>query len=503
MSETRRRVVLTARGLRRRGGPRGPRRPGAALVWCTAVGLVTALAWSFVVPPFEAPDEPQHFAYAEYLARTGQAPKGGRNAATFSPREAAALQATRFDSLHFNVRGRPPWTAGDERALRAVLDRPASSTAGGGDSTAINNPPLYYALEAIPYYLAASGNALDQLALMRVLSAVLAAITVAFTFLFLRECFPRLAWAAPVGALAVALQPMFGFLGGSVNNDNALFAASAALFWLLARMWRRGLTPRLAAAIGGVAGVALLAKLTALGLLPGVALGLLLGALRAGAGVRRRVLRELAIAGAAFLAPVALYVLVSRYAWDRSLFATAAAPAHAPPVSVRGFLSYVWQFYLPRLPFQQRYFGDFPLWRIWIEGFVGRFGWQDTELPQWVYTVVGGVLIALAAAAGVALERLRAGLRRRGPEVLTYAAMTGGLLLFIALAGYRYLLYQGEGFEQARYLLVLLPLYGAIVVLAARAFGRRFAHPAGSAIVTLAVGHALFAILFVAGRYYG
>ena len=104
---------------------------------------------------------------------------------------------------------------------------------------------------------------------MRLLSALIAGLTVAFTFLFLRELLPDSPWAWTVGALAVAFQPLFGFIGGGVTPDNLLFAASAALIWLLARAFRVGLTPRLGAAIGLAALAGVLTKQAMFGLLPG------------------------------------------------------------------------------------------------------------------------------------------------------------------------------------------------------------------------------------------
>jgi hypothetical protein len=45
----------------------------------------------------------------------------------------------------------------------------------------------------------------------------------------------------PVGAMALAVQPLFGFINRGVNNDAGLFAAGAAVLWLVARVFRRGL----------------------------------------------------------------------------------------------------------------------------------------------------------------------------------------------------------------------------------------------------------------------
>jgi hypothetical protein len=53
-----------------------------------------------------------------------------------------------------------------------------------------------------------------------------------------------------------------------------------------------------------------------------------------------------------------------------------------------------------------------------------------------------------------------------------------------------------------RYLLPLLPLYGALLALAARGAGRRLLPVAGAAIVVLALAHDVFAQLLLVGRFY-
>ncbi len=111
--------------------------------------------------------------------------------------------------------------------------------------------------------------------------------TAAFTYLFLRELVPSSRLAAPLGGIAVAFQPVAAFVSGGVNPDSLLWAASAALFWLIARAFRRGLTLRLAIAMGAAMAVALLTKGAAFGLVPGALLAVVILAWRQRALIRR------------------------------------------------------------------------------------------------------------------------------------------------------------------------------------------------------------------------
>ena len=86
-------------------------------------------------------------------------------------------------------------TPAEQTSLQAALAADPSPVGPGGASSITNQPPLYYALAAIPYWLSPSNDILDRLEFMRLFSALLAGLTVLATFLFVRELFPALRWA--------------------------------------------------------------------------------------------------------------------------------------------------------------------------------------------------------------------------------------------------------------------------------------------------------------------
>ena len=271
----------------------------------------------------------------------------------FSPEEGVTFGAVRFNHVVGNPTGRPPWQADEDRALDEALASDPGRVPDGAFTNTTNNPPLYYALQVVPLKLADGGDFLDRLLAMRLLSVVLAGLTAAFVFLFLRELLPATPWAWPAGALVVAVQPLFGFVSGGVNNDAGMFAAGAAILWLVARAFRRGLDGPTAIGIGAALGLGLLMKATLAGLVPGllVALAVLLAR---GTGERARTLRLAALAAAIAAVPVIAYVVLNQTVWDRPLWSGVPgsdAATGGRPAQVREFLSYVWQFYLPRLPF--------------------------------------------------------------------------------------------------------------------------------------------------------
>ena len=66
---------------------------------------------------------------------------------------------------------------------------------------------------------------------------------------------------------------------------------------------------------------------------------------------------------------------------------TTVPTSAAHPFSVRQFLNYVWQFYLPRLPFLSRFrtTPDLPAYDIWLRQGTGSFGWLSCACPDWLY----------------------------------------------------------------------------------------------------------------------
>ena len=478
---------------------------------CFAIAFVNAAIWGVVVPPFQVPDEIAHFAYAQYLAETGKLPPQG-SGAQYSPQEQTALNGLNFYSVIGRQQMRGIFTSQEDRQLRSLLAAHPSPVGEGGSDPVTNQPPLYYALEAIPYWLSPSHDILARLAFMRLLSALMAAGTVLAVFMFLRELIPRARWAWTIGALVVAFQPTFNFIAAGVQGDNLLFLASALTFWMLMRTYRRGLTMRRAVALGAIIAAGTLAKLTFIALLPGIAVALLLLAWRALPAGRARALRMLATSVAVAAAPVALYGLLNVLVWHRGgptaggiAGATNSALPGGGTVTLHQTLDYTWELFLPRLWFMHHaYFpGETPLWNTWLNGSIGHFGWLDYSFPPWVYTDGRYLLYALAALAVLGLVWVRARVRQVLPIFMSFGVMALGLLGAIGYAGIRYRLSTGYPFEQARYLFPLLPLYALFVVLAARGVGRRWAPLLGAGLVLLAMVHGLFGETLTISRYYG
>ena len=368
--------------------------------------------------------------------------------------------------------------------------------------SASQEPPLYYAIESVPYDLDRGGSLLGRLQIMRLVSALMAGLTALFVFFFLRESLPGVPAASTMGALGVALMPLLGFMSGSVNPDSLLYAVCAAVFYLLARAFRRGLSTRGAVALGTAIAIGLLTKLNFVGVLPGVLLGILLLTIRARRAHGRSAYRLPAMALAIGLAPVVLYA-AAKLLGGHSPFGVVSGALH-PAHGFLAELNYIWQLYLPRIPGTVNDFPSlFPARQLWFNYSVGLYGWLDTTFPAWVYNAAllpaGAILVLFCRAA----YKDRAALRHRVAELSVYAAMTLGLMGLVGAGSYRSFPEFNAEFSEPRYFLPLLALFGAVLAMAIRGAGKRWGPVVGTLLVVLILAHDIFSQLQVVARFYG
>jgi Predicted membrane protein (DUF2142) len=491
------------RALLSRARAAAARLPRAARI-CALVALLNAVAWSLITPPFQGRDEVDHFAYVAQLAENHALPTTLSGPPLYAAQEALVLEGLHYWQVRFTPYTPAISSMAQQSALTEDL-KSGETLAGDGEAgSASSEPPLYYVLQTVPYEIGA-GDVLTQLQLMRLTSALMGALTALLIFLFLAEALPGAPWAVSVGALCVALAPAFAFVSGSLNPDALIFTLSAGVFLCMAIAFRRGLTVRLAVALGLLIAAGLATYFSFVGVAVGAVAGLVPLAIRE---VRRRgrgALLAPGIAATTALLPAVVYGMRNLYD-GHAIFGLASSVGGALTLkSLPNEVSYIWQLYLPRLPGMPHYFAGITTWReIWFDRSVGLYGWMDTTFPTWVDNV------ALAIAAAIALLCARELVRRRGrlisrlTELAVYLAIALGVLVMIGVASYRSDVIQHEfAYGEPRYLLPLLPLLGVAIALAVRGAGQRWAPVAGAALIILFLGHDVFSQLQVIARFYG
>jgi hypothetical protein len=386
------------------------RQPGRRLA--LGLALVTfagAAMWAVTTAAFDAPDDSEHFEYTESLAERGQAPAQAADPRhplnAYAADETLALGAVH----HFEVievgDARPPWFGNAQDAWRALVaaQHPARDDGGGTSTATAVHSPLYYSLLIPGYALGRSGGIFSELFWMRITSALLAAVVVVAAFLTVRELVPSRPELAVATALIIAFQPMFTFIAGAVNNDNGVNAMAALAVFLTVRALKRGLTWRSGLVLGVVLGVLPLMKGTGLALFPPIALALVALVLWKRS---RPVVEGVAAAAGGFLAVTVAWATVAG-SFHRSVFGVPAGTGLGGG-HLTSKLTYLWEVFLPRLPFMADHFasGFWPAKFIYVQrGFAG-FGWYAIFFPNWVYDVIILVMaLAGAAALDMAIRR--------------------------------------------------------------------------------------------------
>lgn len=502
-------AALVAAGIALNASTSGrvPRAARAAV----AVALLVGSAWALLTPPFMVPDETSHVAYVQGMVETGKLPLA-RGGTAFSGRENDLLAGLHFYDVIGAPSAKPPWTDAEAAAVQQV-NASQSSRKSFNASSASSNPPLYYLVQAPVYALTRGLTMLDQLLPLRLVSVLFGGLTVLFTFLFLTELLPGRPETWAPGALVVALQPLFGFITGGVNADAGLFACGAATLWLICLVLRRGLTWRRGLGLGAALAAGLLTKPLFLGLFPAGVLALAIAAWRRAGSPRMR-LGMLAGALALAVLPVILYDVLGNLISGHPYFpdgvavtgtAAAAAGGGTPTglAALRIEAFYIWQLFLPRLPFMaDRFAGPLPLRVTWFDGFIGRFGWLDYAFSQRVTDLAVKIAFAVLALVVVGLVRARSLLRRRWAEALCLAIALAGILGAIGVQQYNAANTGAPSLTQTRYLLPLLALYGGLASIAMGALGRRVAPYLGVALVAAAALHEIGGMLLTVMRYY-
>jgi hypothetical protein len=466
---------------------------------------LNAAAWSFITPPFQGPDEVDHFAYLQSTAEQGRfaSPSPSRYSG-WSDAEGLAVSASRMETNHITDDSRAPWLQSDVQDWRRVIAglHPPRTNGGGYTGGAAIHGPFYY-LALSPAYLLAGTSPFAELTVARLMSALVGALAAVFAYLIMLEFAPGRRWLGVMAALLVGFQPMYGFISGMINNDVGINAGAAAVEWLLIRMVRRGLTIRGGALTGGLLVLLPLIKGSGYSLFPIAGIALLI------AVWRRHRRAELIPAGALVGAAAAtqlLWTLASRV-FNRPTFPTQGgrSPVNTTQAShqIFGYLSYLWQIFLPRLPGMAMHFPDGPLpgYIIYVERGWGAFGWYSIYFPGWVYDVIEVVMIAVPVLALVSAVGEWPFFKRNivdiGVLVLMPLAVVGGVEYVYYTPGARQLIA-----EFGRYAFPAVAPLAVLVIASLHAVGRRALPVAGVVLVVAAIALSYAGQLLTLTRFY-
>ena len=473
-------------------------RPLAPLL---AVAALLTVAWTFTLAPLQGPDEPAHFNYTQHLAETGHKPSVSGGTHPDSTQVLDALILFNLNQLAGVSDARPAWTKLEERRFTAV-DKARGEKGeedGSGPNPLGKNPPLYYAYQAVPYWVGSLGSFWDRLTLMRLASGLLFLLTVTFTWLAAAEVFAAM-WPRVIATGAVALLPQLTALSGTINSDNLLVAVWTAFTYVALRLVRHGPSARRILALCALAAASLLTHGRGIAILPPLVVTLAIGVLRA-----RPSLKQAAgwLAGGVALLLAAAIVYQALLAPSGGAYGGEVTLTRGGGLSLRGLVTTTWQFYLPRLPFMDARPGPgYGYRQVFIESFFGRFATLEVGYPRALYALIQvACAVGIAGLAAFVVGRWTA-VRARWPEVAVVVAIAVSMIGLLHVASYRSLAGTGDPLITGRYLLPLVAVFGLTVAFVLTSLRPHLSAMLGTLVLSSLLALNLAGLMLTFTRFY-
>ncbi len=315
------------------------------LIILLAVSTGLFLLWSFLVPIYEAPDEPHHWHYALYLHQYWRLP-------VYSPE----LVEANSPPLYYLLIS--PF-ASDSAEPRPIINQNFETP----------SPPRWFddSSKDLKRYW--------SLRLARIFSVAISTLTVYFCYLLGTEATGNKTTGLLTGGI-VAFLPQFSFRGMNISNDVLVTSMGALTTYLIVRLIKRGFSWQVGILVAITSALAFLSKTNAL-FLP-VPLGL---ALISTKGTWRSRLCRLSVFGITFLI-VTPWLIRNQILYGDPLANRIMLTVVANIVDIKPITSLY-------------FFTTFP--KNLFFSFIGFFGWMNLRLPDWLYLIFGGLSILAAA----------------------------------------------------------------------------------------------------------
>lgn len=340
------------------------------------IHAIISIIYSFSTPLWESYDETGHYAYARYIAIHHALPPANATLAQYNE--------SHQPPLYYALVALPI-------SLIDTSDDAQPRFAIGGGVYVVPDAQI----DAFPY----RGTAL-ALRLGRMVSVILSTLTVAIVCFTVRTALPQRADIALLAMAISALWPLTLFLGGTITNDIGMTFFGALTLWTIVRLWakppqqsRRRVYFALALCLAG----AVLVKDNAISLLlfAVVAVGLLIA--RDVIAKRSARLRDLLLP---FIVLAALVIAGGVVSEGRSLRQFSSTIGYAAFVATPDMAQIaapnpvVSTSILDRTVFLVTNFANY-LWRLVFETMFGTFGWGLVRMPAaWYDMAIAGALIA-------------------------------------------------------------------------------------------------------------
>jgi hypothetical protein len=223
------------------------------------LAAVNGVIYILIVPPWQSPDEPTHFEYAQIVAGGDRIFGSAVPDIDLQERIISSMDRYRF----WTYLGWPRPQPLPRRFEDVIFLRLADAQTQIG-----RKPPLYYFLASLPLRLFSGRSIVFKLYLLRSFSLLLTIATVVIVFAAGRMLFPKDRLFPFVPAFITAFLPGFVLIGTSASLDPLANLLSSFFLYLMIRIQFRGYKCHLLAASIAVISLSALVTYKCLSLIP-------------------------------------------------------------------------------------------------------------------------------------------------------------------------------------------------------------------------------------------
>jgi hypothetical protein len=380
-----------------------------------ALATIFGLVFVFVTPPFQSPDEPNHFLRSYQLAHFQRGLRVGDTSGAMLP--ATLVRDTHtFDALMFRVNARTSRAAivnaarqsGRLRALRADL------TTFAPYPNTVRYAPFAYVPSITALWISEAAN-LTTIEATYVCRTTTLAMAIALIWLSIRIAPSGLKWA--LGGLA--LTPMALFIVGMTSTDALLISVSFLVFAQAARLSveRNGAILQSSIVLVLILGILVLAPTKLVYLLIPLAVPIALWP-RCRSSAQRAMLTVAVAAGS----------IVVALGWLAAIWTIRTPPLPDPAIDSYAQLMLVLQ---RPMVFVHAVMADLAGHASrYTDSFLGKLGWLDVFLPRWVLNATAVLLLLFSLTSSARDEHPMLSAAQRA-ALLSIAVLTFAMSMFL------------------------------------------------------------------------
>ncbi len=385
--------------------------------------LLKGVLWSLSLPLWQGPDEEDHYNVIQFIGELGRLPN--REDTFLVDEVAISRQLADVGRLPYAPEQRQVFSQdsiGPGEAEFADLPPEMRSSFELQAVGKLNKAtPLYYMIAALPYRIFSAGDLLARAQSQRLFSLIMSAGIVIVAYIIARLLFPTNPAMRLTIPTMVAFQPMITQMTAVVSVDGFYFLCYSLLILIGIMVLRDRFNWRYGLAIGVVFSVGFLTKPTLSGYAPIVALLVAYDFWR-GKGRRKEIILGAFLMGAVILLLTSWWLLRSLRINDDLFYFNPVLEGHR--IIQNPFFDYAPLAHLMDY-YQSVWGGIFVTW--WA-----HFGWLDTALPPWIYSLLR--LLTFAAIGGLFYGLIRNWRKRPSLADWKKGDRTAPLVVWVFLA---------------------------------------------------------------------